>query len=63
MDSSTDLMNAIEMKPTNYGSLINQMNNLIELLNRHLHTHKNLKIKELVVDFVQDYLDGKFYFL
>lgn len=51
------------MKPTNYQSLIDQMDNLIEILNRHLHTHKNLKIKELVIDFVQDYSDGKFYFL
>lgn len=56
-------MNAIELKTTNYQSLIDQMNSLIEILNRHLHGHKGMRLNELVVDFVQDYAYGETYFL
>ena len=56
-------MNVIELKTTNYSEVIEQMNNLVEGINRHLRNQKGLMIQELAVDFVCDYKDNTCYFL
>ena len=37
-------MNVIELKTTNYTEVIDQMNNLVEGINRHLRNQKGLMI-------------------
>eukprot|EP00347_Sterkiella_histriomuscorum_P001072 403373437 len=63
LDSEIENMSVMELKPNNYQSVIDQMNILIDLLNRHLKGTVNQVISELVVDFVQDYRDEVIYFL
>ncbi|CDW82486.1 UNKNOWN [Stylonychia lemnae] len=62
-DSRLDEMNIIELKSTNYQSIIEQMNTLVDLLNRILKTNRGFQIQEFVVDFAQDYKDELYYFL
>lgn len=56
-------MNVIELKVSNYPSIGEQMSCLTDCINRHLKGKKHKEIDELVVDFVTDYRDTKFYFL
>ena len=62
-DSKPEEMTIIEAKITNYPSIDEQMNSLIACLNQQLRVDKRLSVKELVCDFVTDYLDDRQYFL
>lgn len=56
-------MTVFEAKITNYPSIEEQMDSLISALNQQLRVDKRLSVKELVCDFVTDYLDDRQYFL
>lgn len=56
-------MTVVEAKITNYPSINDQMNSLISCLDQFLRVDKHLTVKELVVDFVTDFLDDRQYFL
>ena len=62
-DSKLEDMTVVEAKITNYPSINEQMNSLVAALDSYLRTDKHLQLKELVVDFVTDYLDDRNYFL
>ena len=49
----------MEAKITNYPSINDQMNSLISCLDQYLKTDKRLVVKELVVDFVTDFIDDR----
>ncbi len=56
-------MTVVEAKITNYPSINDQMNSLIACLDQFLKVDKHMTVKELVVDFVTDFLDDRQYFL
>lgn len=56
-------MNVIELKPTNYESITEQINSLVYCLNYILKGKKNLVVQDLVIDFVTDFRDNVSYFL
>jgi hypothetical protein len=56
-------MTAVEAKITNYPSIMEQMNSLISCLDSYLKVDKRMIVKELVVDFVTDFIDDRQYFL
>lgn len=56
-------MTVVEAKITNYPSINDQMNSLISCLEQYLRVDKRMSLKELVVDFVTDFLDDRQYFL
>ena len=62
-DSKPEEMTVVEAKITNYPSINDQMNSLISCLDQFLRVDKHLTVKELVVDFVTDFLDDRQYFL
>ena len=62
-DSKPEEMTVVEAKITNYPSINDQMNSLISCLEQYLRVDKRLTLKELVVDFVTDFLDDRQYFL
>ena len=49
----------MEAKITNYPSINDQMNSLISCLDQYLKIDKRLVVKELVVDFVTDFIDDR----
>lgn len=56
-------MTVVEAKIANYPSINEQMDSLISCLNQYMKVDKRMIVKELVVDFVTDYLDDRHYFL
>lgn len=56
-------MTVVEAKITNYPSINEQMNSLVACLDQCLKLDKHLLVKELVADFVVDFLDDRQYFL
>ena len=52
-------MTVVEAKITNYPSINEQMDSLVACLNQYMKVDKRLVVKELVVDFVTDYLDDR----
>ncbi len=56
-------MTAVEAKITNYPSIMEQMNSLVSCLDSYLKVDKRMIVKELVVDFVTDFIDDRQYFL
>jgi len=62
-DSKPEEMTVVEAKITNYPSINEQMNSLVACLDQCLKLDKHLIVKELVADFVVDFLDDRQYFL
>ncbi len=56
-------MTVVEAKITNYPSINEQMDSLVACLDQYLKVEKRMVVKELVCDFVTDYLDDRQYFL
>jgi hypothetical protein len=56
-------MTIVEAKITNYPSINEQMNSLISCLDQMLKVDKRMTLKEIVVDFVTDFIDDRQYFL
>lgn len=52
-------MTVVEAKITNYPSINDQMNSIISCLDQYLKIDKRLVVKELVVDFVTDFIDDR----
>ena len=52
-------MTIVEAKITNYPSINEQMNSLISCLDQMLKVDKRMTLKEIVVDFVTDFLDDR----
>jgi len=62
-DSKPEEMTIVEAKITNYPSINEQMNSLVQCLDQYLRLDKHLTLKELAVDFVTDFMDDRHYFL
>ena len=56
-------MTIVEAKITNYPSINEQMTSLVNCLDQYLKLDKHLIVKDMVVDFVMDFLDDRQYFL
>lgn len=55
-------MNVIELKSHNNEEIIQQQQSLLDAINAHIKKHKKV-VEELVVDYISDYRDNKYYFL
>lgn len=62
-DGKPEEMTIVEAKITNYPSINDQMTSLVNCLDQYLKLDKHLIVKDLVVDFVMDFLDDRQYFL
>lgn len=58
-DGKPEDMTIVEAKITNYPSINEQMNSLIFCLDQMLKVDKRMTLKEIVVDFVTDFIDDR----